>query len=60
MGRLELAVRKVCSELQLSTNIVRLVLSNASSLQLDRDPEKVFACGNNGVTPLKFQSSQCH
>lgn len=56
MRRLQLTVRKVCRELQLPTDIVRLVLSNASSLQFDGDPEEVFAYGNNGVAPLKFIS----
>ena len=51
---LQLAVRKVCSELQLSTDIILFVLSDTPSLQFDRNPKQVFTRGNDSITPLHF------
>ena len=53
MSRLQLAMRKVCCELQASTNVVRILLRNPSTLNLQSYAKEVLSRQCHQVTPLK-------
>lgn len=55
MRCLQCAVREVRCEFQAPLHIVRVVLSYASSLELNRHSKKVLASGCNGISPLRLR-----